>query len=75
MISAIELERYIAGAGILSIIVGKLCYGKKLYPIILLEVDKSLEISFHRIILLLNLAVHLQVEGNGKFPLDAKEIV
>ena len=39
MISAIELERCVAGAGILGIVVSELRYGKKPCPIILLEVD------------------------------------
>ena len=48
-----------AGAGILGIIVGKLHYGKKPYPIILLEIDKGLEINFYYIILPLRLVVRL----------------
>ena len=63
-----------ANASILGIIVGKLRYGKKPCPIILLEVDKGLEISFHRTILPLSLAVHLRVEGGREFSLNAKEI-
>ena len=63
-----------AGVGIFSVIVGKLRHEKKPYPIILLEVNKSPEVSFHRTILPLRLAVCLQVEGNKEFPLDAKEI-
>ena len=74
MISAIELEKCVAGAGILGIVVSKLRYGKKPYPIILLKVDKGLEVGFHHIILPLSLAVCLRVEGVGKSPLDAKEI-
>ena len=41
MIFTIELEKYIAGADIFDVVLSKLCYKKKLYPIILLEVDKS----------------------------------
>ena len=74
MISAIELERCVAGAGILGIVVSKLRYGKKSCPIILLEVDKGSEVGFHRTILPLNLAVCLRVKGGGKSPLDAKKI-
>ena len=74
MISAIELKRCVAGAGILGIVVSKLRHGKKPCPIILLEVDKGLEVGFHRTILLLNLAVRLRVEGGGESPLDAEEI-
>ena len=74
MISAIELEKYVAGAGILGIVVSKLRHGKKPCPIILLEVDKGSEVGFHRTILPLNLAVRLRVEGGGESPLDAEEI-
>ena len=74
MISAIELENCMAGAGILGIVVSKLRHGKKSCPIILLEVDKSLEVGFHHTILPLSLAVRLQVEGGEESPLDAKEI-
>ena len=74
MISAIELKKCVAGAGILGVIVGKLYYKKKPCPIILLQVDKNLEISFYCTILLLYVVVRLQVEGSGKFALNAKEI-
>ena len=74
MISVIELKKYVAGIGIFGIIVGKFCYEKKSCPIILLEVDESLEIGFYCTILPFNLAVHLQVKAGRKFPLDAKEI-
>ena len=74
MISAIELERCVAGAGILSIVVGKLRYGKKSCPIILLKVDEGLEVGFYRTILPLNLAVRLRIKGGKKSPLDAEEI-
>ena len=74
MISAIELKRCVAGAGILGIIVSELRHGKKSCPIILLEVDKGSEVGFHHTILPLRLAVRLRVEGGGESPLDAKEI-
>ena len=74
MISAIELERCVAGAGILGIVVSELCHGKKSCLIILLEVDKNSEVSFYRTILSLSLAVRLWVEGGGESPLYAEEI-
>ena len=74
MISVIELKKCVAGAGIFGIVVGKLHHGKKSYSIILLEVDKNLEVGFHRTILPFNLAVRLRIEGGGEFPLDAEEI-
>ena len=74
MISAIELKKCIAGAGILGIVVNELCHEKKLCPVILLEVDKGLEVGFYRTILPLSLAVCLRVEGGGESLLDVEEI-
>ena len=74
MISAIELKRCMVDASILGIIKSEFRHVKKLCPIILLKVDKTSEVGFHRTILPLSLAVCLRVEGGGDFPLDAKEI-
>ena len=74
MISAIELEKYVAGIGILGIVVRKLRYKKKPCLIILLKVDKGSEVSFHCTILSLNLAICLRVEGGGESPLDTEKI-
>ena len=74
MISVIELERYVANAGIFGIVVSKLYHGKKPCPIILLEVNKGSEVGFYCTILLLNLAVRLWIEGGRESLLDAKEI-
>ena len=74
MISAIELERCVAGTGILGIVVSKLRYGKKPCLIILLKINEGSEISFHRTILSLSLAVCLRVEGGRESPLYAEEI-
>ena len=59
MISAVKLKKHMAGASIFSIIIGKLCYGKKLCSIIFLKVDKDLEISFYCTIQPFSLAIHL----------------
>ena len=75
MISAIKFKRCVVGAGIFGIIVSELCHRKKPCPIILLEVNKSSEIGFHRTILPLSLAVRLQVEGGEESLLDDKEII
>ena len=74
MISAIELEKCVANAGILSVVIGKFCHGKKPYPIILLEVNKGSKISFHYIILPFNLTVYLWIKGGGESLLDVKKI-
>ena len=75
MISTIEFEKCVAGAGIFGIIVNKLCYEKKPYSIILLEVDKDSEVSFYCTILPLSLAIHLWVEGGGESLFNAEKIV
>ena len=64
-----------AGIGIFGVVIGELCHGKKLCPIILLEIDKNIEVSFYCTILPLHLAVRLRVEGGEEFLLNAKEIV
>ena len=74
IISAIKLKRYVVGTGILGIIVGKLRHKKKPCLIILLKLDKSSEVGFYCTILPLRLAVRLQIESDGEFLFDAKEI-
>ena len=74
MISIIELKKCMANAGILGVFISKLCYKKKLYPIILLKVDKDLKVSFHCAIQSFGLIVHLWVEGNRESLLNAREI-
>ena len=74
MISAIELEKYMAGVGIFGDVVGKFRYKKKPYSIILLEIDKDSEVGFYCTILSFNLTVHLWMEGNRESLLDAKII-
>ena len=74
MISAIELKRCVAGAGILGVVVGEFCHGKKPCPIILLEVDKGSEVGFYRAILPFGLTVRLWVEDGGESSLYAEEI-
>ena len=63
-----------ADASILGVIVGKLHHKKKPYLIILLKVDKSLEINFHYTILLLSLAIYLQIKGGRESLFNAEEI-
>ena len=74
MISAIKLKKYMTGISIFSIVISKLCYRKKLCPIILFKIDKSLEVSFDHTIVSFNLAICLRVEDDKKSLLDAKEI-
>ena len=75
MIFVVELEKHMVNTSIFDIIIGKLRYGKKLGLIILLKVDKGLEVDFDCTILPLGLAIHLWIKGNRKFLLDVKEII
>ena len=63
-----------ANTGIHDIIVGKLRYKQKLCLIILLKVDKDLEIGFYCIILPLSLAICLWVEDDGESLFDVKKV-
>ena len=75
MISIVKLKKYIAGTSIFGIIIGKLYYKKKLYLIILFEVNKSLKVGFYYTILPLNLAIYLQVKGNKEFLFNIRKII
>ena len=57
-----------------SLDVHKLSHREESGPIVLFEVDKSLEVCFHRTILSFRLAVRLRVKGSGEPPLDAEEV-
>ena len=74
MIFVIKFEKYVADAGILGVIIGKLHHRKKPYPIILLKVDKSLEVGLHYTILSFGLIVCLWVKSSRESPFDTKEI-
>ena len=73
MISAIELKRYVASVGIFDIIVDKFRHEKKLYPIILLEVDKSLEIDFYYTILPFDLTIYLWIKNSEESLLNIEK--
>ena len=64
MISAVELEKRVTGASILDIIISKLSYKKKPYPIILFEVDKAPKVGLHFAILSLGIAICLKMESS-----------
>ena len=70
MVAAVQLKEYVSDAGNFCIIVSKFSYQKELYPVVLLEIDKSTEISFHCTVLPFSLTVSFKVEGSGKFLLD-----
>ena len=63
-----------AGASIFGIIIGKLRHGKKLYLVILLKVDKNLDIGFYHAMLSFGMTVRLLVKGGKEFLLNVEEI-
>lgn len=75
MIVAIELKKREAGPCIFSIVIHKFCYGQKHRPIVLSSMDESMQISFHCIILPLDLAVRLWIKCSEKFLLNAEKVV
>ena len=65
MIAAIKFEQYVIGASVFGVIVRKLSHQYKPGPVILLEVDKNLEISLYTTVLPLCLAVSLRLKRGG----------
>ena len=59
IISIVELKECVASASILGIVVDKLYYKKKSCLIILLKINKSLEIGFYYASLSFSLTIHL----------------
>lgn len=74
MVSAVQLERYVTGADILSIIICKFGHGQKPCPVVLLKIDEYSKICLYRAILSFDLAVTLRVKGGRESPLNAKEV-
>ena len=65
MVATVEFERRVTGAGVLGVIVRKLSHREKPGPVVLLEVDKSSKVCFHRAILAFCLAVSLRIKRGG----------
>ncbi len=74
MVSAVQLERRMAGAYILSIVVCKLGHWQEPCLVILLEVDKGLKIGLYCAILMFRQTISLGVQRRGEPSLDAKKI-
>ena len=62
MVAAVQFKRCVANAGIFCIIIGKFSHREESYPVVLLEVDKGLEVGFYHAVLPLGLTVCLRVE-------------
>ena len=63
MISVVKFLKRMAGASIFGIIISKLYYKKKLCPIILFKINKSLKVDLHYTILSLSLTICLKIKG------------
>lgn len=71
VIAAVQLRRYVAGIGVFCIIIDKFSYWKKPYQVILLEVDKNLDVGFYFTVLSFSLIISLRIKGGKKFLFDA----
>ena len=74
MIVAVQLERRVTGAYVFCIVISKLGHWQELSLVILLEVDKVLEIHFHSAVLPLGLPICLQIKGGRNPSLVAEEV-
>ena len=63
MVSAIELERRVAGTRIFGIIISELGHWQEPSPVVLLKVDEGSEVGFYCTILRSGLTVSLRMEG------------
>lgn len=73
MIFAVELERCMASIYILCIIICKFHYGQESCLVILLSIDKYLEVGLHRAVLPLGLAFCLRRKSNKKLLFNVKK--
>ena len=74
IVAIVQLEWDMAGACIFGIVVCNLSYWEEPSLIVLLEIDKNLEVCFHYTILLFCLVIRLRVKDVGEPPLDAKKV-
>ena len=62
MVPKVQFKGHMTDTCVFGIVVSKLGHCKEPSPVILLEVDKSLEISFYSAVLPLGLTVNLRVK-------------
>ena len=74
MIAAVQLERRMASAQVLRVVVSKFGHWYEPGLVILLKVHKSLEVCLYRTILSLSLTVNLKVESGKKPPFNAEKV-
>lgn len=74
MLAAVELEKYIANNHIFSIIKYEFYHGQELCLVILVLINKNLEINFDYNILPFGLSICLRIKDDKKLPLDTKNV-
>ena len=74
IISIVKPKWYITYIWIFCIVIYKFHNKQESYLVILLPVDKSLEVYFHYAVLSLNLAVYLWIKDGEKLSFDAKKV-
>lgn len=74
VITIIQHKIYIADIYIFYIVICKLCYWQKLGLIILLEIDKKLEIIIYYAVLPFDLAISLRIKNSKELLFDTKEV-
>ena len=74
MVIAVQLERYMAGACIFSIVISKLSYRLEPCSVIPFKIDKSSKVSLYSTISPLGLAVSLRIKGSWESLFNAKKV-
>ncbi len=74
MVATVELERRVAGAYILGVVVGELSHQEEPSPIIFLVIDESSQVGLHCTVLPLDLAINLGVESSREPSLDSQKV-
>lgn len=73
VIAKIEFKQNINSTGILRILISKLRHREEPRDIVLLVINKILEVDFHSIVFSLSLAITLEVESSKIFFLIPKK--
>lgn len=71
----VELKKKKADTYVFCIIISKFRHWQEFCAIILLVIDKNLEISFYCIILFFSLTVNIEIKGGGEFFLNVYKVI
>lgn len=75
MIFTTYFKNYISNISFFSIIIYKFSNWQKFYKIILLKVNKDLELYFYYTILILDFSISLRIKNSEKLILDSKKVL